>query len=377
MAERLTTDAYVSKRRLAPGPSTSSGNHGSGRRRASIIIVHYDSHQHLHACLEALNCGSEEEVEMIVVDNASAADGAHLIARDFPRTSVISSPANLGYGGGCNLGASKAQGRYLAFLNPDTIVQPGWLDALIDALKSDSRAGLATPKILMASSPDLINACGNDVHLTGLTLCRGLGAPSSSHDRPSQVSAVSGAAFLVRRELFERLGGFDSDYFMYFEDTDLSLRARLAGYRSLYVPTATVHHQYRLRFGPLKTYYQERNRYMTLLKTLRWPTLVLLLPILLLGEVVTWGFTLCRLGSHWPNKLHAYAYIWRNWRQIMAKRRQMTAARIVTDRRLLRHWVCRLAFEQTGNGWLPRAAHLLFDPLFHLGYLLTRALLWW
>jgi GT2 family glycosyltransferase len=225
--------------------------------------------------------------------------------------------------------------------------------------------------------PRRVNAAGNQVHLTGLTLCRGLGRAAPSLSQPAEVGAVSGAALAMRRDLFMTLGGFDASFFMYFEDTDLSMRARLASARCLYVPEAIVYHDYRLRFGPLKTYYEERNRYITLLKLYRWPTLLLLLPSLLLGEVVSWGFTLLRDRARWANKLRAYAHIIRHWRYIMARRRRVQAARRLPDRALLQATVARLAFEQTGDGFVARAAHLLFNPLFYLQRKLLGALLPW
>ena len=91
------------------------------------------------------------------------------------------------------------------------------------------------------------------------------------------------------------------------EDTDLSWRARLAGYRCLYVPTSIVYHEYTLRFGPRKIFYQERNRYLMLLKGAHWATLLVLLPALLLAEVVTWGFVLAQDRRRLANKARAYA----------------------------------------------------------------------
>ena len=156
-----------------------------------------------------------------------------------------------------NVGVRSSSGNYLAFLNPDTVVEPGWLDALIAALEADPRAGLATAKILLLDDPARINTCGCDVHYTGLTLCRGMGMGRSALTDPVDVSAVSGAAFVIRRDLFEALSGFDAAYFLYMEDTDLSWRARLAGYSCLYVPTSFVYHDYSLRFGPKKAFYEE------------------------------------------------------------------------------------------------------------------------
>ncbi len=332
--------------------------------KASVIIVNYNSLRHLERCLPALLPASGSGTEVIVVDNASQDGSAELVGRCFPQVRLVCSPENVGFGAGNNLGARQARGEYLAFLNPDTVVDPGWLAALIAALEADPGAGLATSKILLLNEPQKINTCGNDIHISGLTLCRGMGRPAAEYNQPEAVDAVSGAAFAMRRDLFEALGGFDESFFMYMEDTDLSLRARLAGYRCLFAPASVVYHDYTLHFGPRKTYYQERNRYLMLLKCLRRRTLLALLPALLLAEVVTWGFVLTRQRRNPGNKLRAYAWVIGHWREVRAARRRAQALRRISDRQLLASARHDLGYEQTGPGWPAKAAHLLFDPLF-------------
>jgi hypothetical protein len=334
--------------------------------RASIIIVNYNGRQHLEGCLRSLLGGTDGADELIVVDNASTDGSAERVERRFPDVRVIRNRTNLGYGHGNNVGARRARGQFLVFLNPDTVVEPGWLEPLIKTLESDPHAGLATSRILLLSDPDRVNTCGNDVHLTGLTLCRGMGKERAAFTTQEQVSAVSGAAFAMRSELFEALGGFDTSFFMYMEDTDLSWRARLAGYGCLFVPQSVVYHDYALHFGPRKTFYQERNRYLMLLKSLRWPTLLLLLPALVLGEIVTWGYVLTREPGRMANKLRAYGWIARHWGRVMESRRQVQAQRRINDRDLIARCATRLAFEQTGSGFVTRLAHLAFDPLFYV-----------
>ena len=262
-------------------------------------------------------------------------------------------------------------------MNPDTRTEPGWLDALIDTLEADPSIGLVTSRVMLLNDPQRINTCGNQVHLTGLTLCRGAGQEPMAFLAPAQVGAVSGAAFAIRRELFEILGGFDQQFFMYMEDTDLSLRAQLAGYKCAYVPSSVVFHDYKLRFGPRKTFYQERNRYLTVLKVYRWPTLLVLLPAYLLAEIVTWGFVLMQDREHWGNKVRVYHWVATHWRQIGASRQETQAIRRVNDRALLAHCTHELAFEQTGGGFIARLSHAVFDPLFLVFHRLALAIVRW
>jgi GT2 family glycosyltransferase len=345
--------------------------------KASLIIVNYNGREDIDRCLQSLEEDDSADYELILVDNASSDGSAEYVAAHYSQVRLIRSESNLGFGAGNNLGAAQARGKYLAFLNPDTTVVPGWLDALISTLDSDPGIGLATSKILQMHSPGKVSGCGNDVHCSGLALGRGMGMDQEIFSEVEDLAAISGAAFAARKDLFDSVGGFDGDFFMYVEDTDLSFRTRLAGYRIVHVPDSVVYHDYTLSFGPRKTFYQERNRYLMLLKSLRWPTLLLLSPALVLAEVVTWGFVLLREKRHLRNKLDAYWWIVTHWPSIMEKRRQVQRSRRARDRDLLALMTHRLAYEQTGTGAMTLLARLLFDPLFFLFHRFALLGVWW
>jgi len=237
--------------------------------------------------------------------------------------------------------------------------------------------GLVTSRIVMADDPVRINTCGNTVHLTGLTLCRGLGAPYETFSRIEDVGAVSGAAFAMPRDLFVELGGFDAEMFLYMEDTDLSLRARLAGRRCLLVPDSVVLHRYALKMTPMKVFYQERNRYMMMLKILRWPTLLVLFPAAVLAELISWAFVALRDRSNAKNKVLGYRWILTNLTTILQKRKQVQSARKVSDRMILRAMAIRLDFGQAAPAVIAAMGHALFDPLFAVIKVLALAIVWW
>jgi GT2 family glycosyltransferase len=204
-----------------------------------------------------------------------------------------------------------------------------------------------------------------------------MGHARKEYETQAPVGAVSGASFAMRRRLFQKLGGYDADFFLYMEDTDLSLRARLAGARSVFVPGSIVRHAYELRFGASKTYYQERNRYVMLLKLYRWGSLLVLLPVFLLGEVVTWGYALLFERQRLGNKWRAYGWVIRNWKQIMVKRRQVQQLRRVPDRVLIAEMPSRLEISQVEQGWVGKAASAVFSALFAVLKLWARCWVWW
>ena len=315
--------------------------------RCSVIIVGYNSAPDLPACFDALLGQEYPDFEIILVDNASQDDTAQIANTYAESIRYLKLNQNVGFAAGNNRGAGLAQGDILVFLNPDTVPRASWLKELVMPLIEDASIGLTTSRILMAEEPHRINACGNDITWTGLTVCRGIDQLANQWSDSSEVAAVSGAAFAVKQALFKELGGFDEEFFMYFEDTDLSLRTRLSGYRIVYIPDSVVTHRYIFKFSAQKAYYQERNRWLALFKTLRVRTLLLLLPCLLLGEVMAWTYAAMSGLDHVKAKASSWLWLLRHSPMIMRQRRQIRARRRVTDRELLRHWSPNLRFKGT------------------------------
>jgi GT2 family glycosyltransferase len=350
--------------------------------RASVIVVSYNSCADLEPCIASILKELGPQDEVIVVDNDSTDGSADLVAERYPMVRLIRG-ANTGYAGGNNRGAAIATGEFLVFLNPDTALQPGALAALLAPLSAQPHAcsehaseirraeiGLTTACVVHMGRPDVINACGNTMHYTGLTYCRGAGRPRSEYVVSAEVDAVSGAAFAMRRTLFAELGGFDEQFFMYVEDTDLSWRAGLAGYRCLYVAEALVAHDYRPSYSPAKAFYLERNRHVMLLKNLGHTTYLRMLPGLLLGEAVTGGFLLLKGLRYWGVKPRVYRWLWAHRREVRAAHRRVQQYRRAADRELVRRMTYRLDFGQLAGRIISRLAALAFHPAFWAARLL-------
>lgn len=343
----------------------------------SVVIVVYNAKEHLARCLDSMSRQTYPRIEIIVVDNASSDGGTAGLATRFPRVSLIQAGENLGYAAGNNLGFAHARGDYIAVLNPDTEAEPDWLAALVRALEGDPAAGLATSKILLFDRRDRINTCGNDVHYTGLAFCRGLERPAAEYTQPEVVPAVSGAAFLARRSLIERIGGFSERFFTYLEDTDLSWRAALSGFHCVFVPESRVYHHYTVRVGPVKMFYLERNRYLMLLQNCRFPTLLLLLPALLLAECVTWGYAALRGPRHIGAKLRAYWWVLGHRREIAAARRRVQRTRRVSDRAILSRMGWHLPIQHAVPNSLAASFRRVVDAPFRVGHRAIVALVAW
>jgi GT2 family glycosyltransferase len=268
---------------------------------ASIIIVTYNHKRYLEHCINSV-LKQDYPHEIIVVDNCSQDDSSQLVREIFPDVKLIESLENKGYGAGNNLGVKHATGEYIVILNPDTIVEDGWLRELVKPLENEKK--IATPKILLYDG-SLINTCGNINHFSGLTFTRGLGAEPSAYQKLEYVSGISGCCFAMRRRDFIEMGGFDECFFVYNEDSDLSWRAHLKGFGILYVPTSVVRHDYKLNVPPKKIYYLEKNRYMILRKYLSWSDFLVLSPSLLVTEILTFGYAVTHGGEGIRYKLKA------------------------------------------------------------------------
>lgn len=330
--------------------------------RASIIVVSYNNRADLGPCLDSIGVQMQSDDELIVVDNESSDGSANFVHEHYPHVRLVRS-TNTGYAGGNNAGAVIAGGTYLVFLNPDTVVEPGALAALIAPLGLND-VGLTTACIVHLARPDIVNTCGNTLHYTGLAYCRGAGRPRSEYTVPAEVDAVSGAAFAIRRDLFEALGGFDPRFFMYCEDTDLAWRGRLAGYRCLYVPEAVVRHAYLPGYTPTKAFYLDRNRHLMLLKNLDQSTYRRMLPGLLLSEIVTWGFLLIKGPRYWGVKRRVYHSLWQQRHAIAVTRQHVQQQRRRCDRTIVGCMTHRLEFGQLAPAALARFAEMVFHPAF-------------
>jgi N-acetylglucosaminyl-diphospho-decaprenol L-rhamnosyltransferase len=223
-------------------------------RSVDVVIVSYRSRELLRRCLDSLRaCPPEGTMKVIVVDNASDDGTVEMVRAEYPEADLVASPTNLGFAAGTNLGARRGDAHYVLVLNPDTAVTEGALDTVLATIEAHPEAAVVGPRLVREdgsfdhaakrSFPTPLSALG---HFTGVgrrTGARGrLAAYRAPEVESGPVDAVNGAFMLIRRELFERLGGFDEGYWMYMEDLDLSYRLAREGWVTWYEPAATVIH---------------------------------------------------------------------------------------------------------------------------------------
>ena len=236
----------------------------------SVIILNFDGRRWLPACLDAL--ASQQHApdnETLVIDNGSTDGSGDLVRTSYPRVRVIDTSRNLGFAGGNNEGVRHARGEWIAFLNNDTIADPAWLARLWAAHRARPDCALITSRLVFMHDPDVVDSAGDGYLRAGGAFKHGHGAPASSFAESREVFGACGGAFMIRRDIFEKLGGFDERFFMVYEDVDLSYRARLAGLRVFYAADAIVRHAGSGSLGtisPAAVYYGQRNLEWTWIK---------------------------------------------------------------------------------------------------------------
>jgi GT2 family glycosyltransferase len=304
----------------------------------TAVVLAYGEEPWLAEAVRAVLASTTISIDVVVVDNGAAAEAVDQV-KGLDRVRVLSPDANLGFAGGCDLGAAEATGQYLAFVNSDAIVAPGALARLTE-VAAEPGVGLAMGSIRLADAPDLMNTAGNPVHITGLSWAGGFNEAATMHAERRPVASGSGCCFVIRSELWKRLGGFAPEYFAYCEDTELSLRLWQRGLSVEYVPDAIVLHHYEFSRNTNKLYLLERNREICVLTTFDRRSLLLLAPVLALTELLMLAAALA--GGWGGAKVRGWRWIWRHRRWITARRTMIQSERVVPDAVVLRRLTARI-----------------------------------
>jgi len=234
----------------------SGRNNKENKMELSIIIVSWNVRDDLVRCLRSIEENRPRaEFEIIVVDNASSDGTVESIKRDFPKVTIIANNENRGFAAANNQGIKKARGRYLLFLNPDTIVHPLSLDVLMNFMDGNSNAGACGPKLLNRDGttqpstrrfPTFRGALYRHTVLRFLGIFRSeyekLLMKDFNYDGQADVDQLSGAALMVRRPVINEVGIMDENFFMFYEEVDLCYRLKQAGWRSVFIPEAVITH---------------------------------------------------------------------------------------------------------------------------------------
>ncbi|MCR6491736.1 glycosyltransferase family 2 protein [Cellulomonas sp. P24] len=302
-----------------------------------VVMLAYGAEPVLDVAVRAVLASKGVSVRLVLVDNGcerTDLDGMSVeLGFDLVRPS-----SNLGFTGGVDLGASRMSTRFLALVNSDAVVDPMAL-ARLAAVAAGPEIGIATGSIRLASDPTVMNSAGNPLHFLGLCWAGGLDDPARLHQAPVDVTGASGAALVLRREVWDALGGFPLEFFAYQEDLELSWRCWQRGLRVRYVPDAVAVHHYEFSRNPLKMYLLERNRLLFVLTCYGGRTLALLSPVLIAFEI---AMAVIAAAQGWgAQKVKGWTWVLGHLGWVVTRRREVQTARTVPDRELAHLWVER------------------------------------
>lgn len=247
-------------------------NHRTTPPLVVALILNWNGCADTLACLESLQQQTYPALTPLVVDNGSSDGSAAAIHAAFPDVHLIETGANLGFCAGNNVGLkwALAQGAdYVLMLNNDTWFDPAMTSELVAAANDDAAIGLAGPKIYQAAPPHVLWSAGGDVTFWGnVTAMRGFGqADHGQYDTAADVDYLPGCGILARRQLMETVGLLDVTYFAYYEDADWAMRARKAGWKVRYVPSARMWHKGGASTGG---FYNPREKYLSGVNAVRF-----------------------------------------------------------------------------------------------------------
>jgi GT2 family glycosyltransferase len=300
----------------------------------------------LDTCLSSVLKQSYGNYEVILVDNASTDGSLEYVRQKYPGLTFVENSANLGYAGGVNSALAKVSGDYVSPLNMDTEAEPDWLVGMVEFMDMHPRAGAVCPKVLILGQQAVINCTGLNIHFSGLGFCRQLHEPDRPDSQPQKVKGISGCSYLIRKDLFMRMGGAPAYCFMYNDDVVMSWLLALMGYDMYCLPSSVIYHRYRLSMTPEKFFHLEKNRLYLILSTFRWPTLLLLSPILAIIEGMILAYSIVKGWPYPRSKLGAYHAVFEERKQIAHLRRFHAGLRRVSDFTLLKKLSWNLEWRQ-------------------------------
>ncbi len=209
----------------------------------TVIIVNWNGRKFLPECLEGLRRQVYRDFSVILVDNGSQDGSTVFVSEHYPEVRIVALADNRGFAAANNVALRTVETEFVALLNNDAVPDPLWLKSLVEALEEHPQAGLAASKMLLYDRREMIDRAGDGYTKAGAALLRGRGLSADGHGMREWVFGACAAAVLYRMAMLHDIGFFDEDFFLLYEDVDLSFRAQLKGYACLYVPEALVYHK--------------------------------------------------------------------------------------------------------------------------------------
>jgi len=343
-------------------------------KKVGIILINYKDYaeRFLASCRDSLRRQTyrPELIKIYIIDNASTPESLKYLKDNYPEASIlIRDDGN--YAAANNLGFKTAKNEgcdYLVTVNIDTEMDVSWLSELVLALENNAEAGLAQSKILLFPKTEedkkqlKINSLGNVIHFLGFGFTSGYGEPDREIlGYPEIAGYASGCSYIMRVEVLDKIGGYNEEYYMYHDDLEISLKAKLAGYKIILAPRSVIFHKYEFKRSTKMIYYMERNRYLTILTFYPgWLVILIGIP----GLIMDIGMLFFSLLNSWfreEMKIYTYFCSYKNYDKILAEKRKIKSFKTQSFVNLAKHFSGRIEFQEITNPLLKYFVNPLFN----------------
>lgn len=271
---------------------------GKRMSKVSVIIPNYNGKKYLRDCLDAMECQSFRDFEVLLIDNGSDDGSGDLIRKEYPWVRLIFLRENTGFCGAVNQGIRNSASPFVILLNNDTVADKNFIKELLKAIEDKPQAFSCQAKLLKMKEQDKMDDGGNYYCALGWAFAQGKGRPERDYSREKKIFAACGGAAIYRREILDRTGLFDEEHFAYLEDIDIGYRGRLLGYENWYCPDAKVFHvgsgTTGSRYNLFKVRYSSRNNVYLLYKNMPFLQILWNSPLLITGFAVKAAFFAAR-----------------------------------------------------------------------------------
>lgn len=361
--------------------------------KIAIIYLSFHCEPYLDDVVSSLKKVSypKDKLEFVIVDNPYPKFGSSirtieevvmpLSGNELPHITLLAQSQNIGFAGGNNKGIKWALENgfdYVYLHNNDGFVAVNVFEPIVKAMEEDRSIGIVQSQLILHPDTEYLNNAGNSFHYLGFGYCNEYRSKVADVKLPpvKEISYASGAAMLVRCDLIKEHGMLNEDFFLYHEDLEWCFRFRTLGYKTVLVRDSVFFHKYQFSRSIDKFYYMERNRYGVMLMFFRWPTLILLFPMMIVLEIGLWVFAW--RGRWIDKKVEVYKY-WlnkENWKLWLGKRKKIQKNRKVSDRYLFKYSVPDILFQEKQ---MENPLLIYFgNPLMKLYYwIVVKGLIWW
>jgi hypothetical protein len=392
-------------------------------KKVGIILVGYKDYvnRFLDECRDSLRAQNypKELFQVYIIDNCSIND-CEYVKSNYPEARcAVRLDGNYAVANNLGIKLAREDGcEYFVIANMDVKFDPNWLLELVKAIESDSEIGIAQSKILKYPQNDeewknpKINSLGNIIHFLGFGFTRGYDEVEEEYNKISSVISglnmgdnpqippapfvkggdfnphippleggayteikgyASGCSFIIKKEVIDKIGGYNEEYYMYHDDLELGWRARLAGYKIILAPKSIVYHKYEFSRSVRMLYYMERNRHLAIFSYYRLPTIILILPALLIMDlgmlfysiVNGWLFTKLKICFYFLNPAV--------WFKIFKTRKEIKKLRVKKDREIIKDFSGEIKFQEIANPVLK----YVVNPALNIYWAVVKRLIFW